>query len=265
MPPLRPPASRRSKLKRALSAPQPKGAFTTIRYEKSEALAWVTLNRPEHLNAYNMRMRDELDQVFDAIASDFELRAMVLSGAGTAFSTGGDMTEFGLAPSPIVARWVRFRRDVWGKLKALSIPTVAAIHGYAVGAGLEMALLCDLAVAAADTMIRLPETGLGMIPGVAGTQTVARRAGLGRGLDLCLTGRWINAQEAWQHGLVIEVVPNRYLKASARKLALGLCRAPLRLTGAAKAAVWEGLDLTLAQGLAHERCLWRITRAAAQS
>ena len=106
------------------------------------------------------------------------------------------LSEFGSAPSPTVARWVRFRRDVWGRLRALPIPTIAAVHGFTVGGGLEMALLCDLAIAADDTRICLPETGAGMIPGVAGTQTAARRLGLGRALDLCLTGRWIDAQEA---------------------------------------------------------------------
>ncbi len=93
---------------------------------------------------------------------------MVLAGTGRAFSTGGDLSEFGTAPSPIVARWVRFRRDVWGLIRRLPVPTVAAIHGLTVGGGLEMALLCDLAIAADDTRISLPETGVGMIPGVAG-------------------------------------------------------------------------------------------------
>ncbi len=145
------------------------------------AIAWVTLNRPAQLNAYNVAMRDDLLPILTAIHDDPEVRAMVLAGAGRAFSTGGDVHEFGTAPSPIVARWVRFRRDVWGLLRRLPIPTVAAMHGFTVGGGLEMALLCDLAIAADDTRMCLPETGVGMIPGVAGTQTASRRLGLGRG------------------------------------------------------------------------------------
>ena len=140
-------------------------------YDKRGPVAWVTLNRPAQFNAYNMAMRDDLFQILAAIHDDRDVRAMVLRGAGQAFSTGGDLAEFGMAPSPIVARWVRFRRDVWGMLRALPIPTIAAIHGYTVGGGLEMALLCDLAIAADDTRLSLPETGAGMIPGVAGTQT----------------------------------------------------------------------------------------------
>src|SRR5208282_4253413 len=182
-------------------------ASSAVLYAKRGPVAVVTLNRPAQFNAYNMAMRDDLFQILGAIHDDREVRAMVLRGAGQAFSTGGDLAEFGMAPSPIVARWVRFRRDVWGMLRALPIPTIAAIHGYTVGGGLEMALLCDFAIAADDTRLCLPETGAGMIPGVAGTQTAARRLGLGRALDLCLTGRWIDAQNALLVGLVTEVVP----------------------------------------------------------
>jgi len=146
-----------------------------IRFAKRNRVAWITLNRPRQLNAYNVAMRDDLFAALSAIHDDPEVRAMVLSGAGSAFSTGGDVSEFGSAPSPTVARWVRFRRDVWGRLRGLPIPTIAAVHGYAVGGGLEMLLLCDIAIATPDASFCLPETGLGMIPGVAGTQTAARR------------------------------------------------------------------------------------------
>src|SRR5260370_12940130 len=190
-------------------------SFRAVLFEKRDGVAWVTLNRPDQLNAYNVAMRDDLFEILSAIHEDREVRAMVLAGAGKAFSTGGDLSEFGTAPSPVVARWVRFRRDVWGMMRALPIPTVAAIHGYTVGGGLEMAVLCDVAIAADDCKISLPETGAGMIPGCAGTQTAARRLGLGRALDLCLTGRWIDAQDALLVGLVAEVVPVADLDARA--------------------------------------------------
>jgi enoyl-CoA hydratase len=234
--------------------PQASG-FATVLFEKRDGVAWVTLNRPRQLNAYNMAMRDDLFQVLDAVRDDPEVRAMVLAGAGAAFSTGGDLAEFGSAPSPIVARWVRFRRDVWGRLKALAVPTVAACHGYTVGGGLEMALLCDVAIAADDTRICLPETGVGMIPGVAGTQTASRRLGLGRALDLCITGRWIDAAEALLVGLVVEVVPAARLDARAQELACALGRLPKGLAHAIKVAVWEGLDLPLRDGIELERRL----------
>src|SRR5258706_15303007 len=130
-----------------------------VLYQRRGPIALVTLNRPRQFNAYNMAMRDALFAALGAIHDDSEVRAMILRGAGASFSTGGDLAEFGMAPSPIVARWVRFRRDVWGMLRALPIPTIAAIHGYTVGGGLEMALLCDLPIAADDTRLSLPETG----------------------------------------------------------------------------------------------------------
>ncbi len=226
-----------------------------VLYEKRGAIAWVTLNRPDQFNAYNMAMRDDLFQILAAIHEDTEVRAMVLRGAGKAFSTGGDLGEFGMAPSPIVARWVRFRRDVWGMMRALPIPTVAAIHGYTVGGGLEMALLCDVAIAASDVRISLPETGAGMIPGVAGTQTAARRLGLGRALDLCLTGRWIDASDALLVGLVAEVVPGEDLDARALSIARELGEVPRERAAILKRAVWEGLDLPLQKGLELEQRL----------
>jgi len=233
----------------------PSPGFGTIRFEKRGGIAWITLNRPRQLNAYNVAMRDDLFAALDAIQDDPEVRAMVLAGAGSAFSTGGDVSEFGTAPSPTVARWVRFRRDVWGRLRALSIPTVAAVHGYAVGGGLEMMLLCDISIASNDATFCLPETGLGMIPGVAGTQTATRRLGPAWALDLCLTGRWIDAKRALAIGLVAELVPGASLTRAAGTMARALSRLPRERVAIAKSAVWEGLDLPLGEGLALERRL----------
>jgi enoyl-CoA hydratase len=225
------------------------GGFGAVIYAKRDGIAWVTLNRPDRYNAYNVAMRDDLFQVLSAVHEDPEVRAMVLAGAGAAFSTGGDVSEFGQAPSPLAARWIRFRRDVWGRLRRLAIPTIAAVHGFTVGGGLEMALLCDIAIAARDARFCLPETGLGMVPGVAGTQTAPRRLNLGWALDLCITGRWIDAREALSIGLVAEVVPNGSLERAAHALALKLGRLPRASVAAAKLAVWDGLDLSLADGL----------------
>jgi enoyl-CoA hydratase len=230
---------------------------SAVRYEKRGAIAWVTLNRPAQLNAYNVAMRDALFQILSAIHDDAEVRAMVLCGAGSAFSTGGDLHEFGTAPSPIAARWIRFRRDVWGRLKSLPIPTIAAVHGFTVGGGLEMALLCDLAIAAAGTRFCLPETGVGMIPGVAGTQTAARRLGLGRALDLNLTGRWIDAQDALLIGLVAEVTGPARLERRALEIARGLSRMPREYAATVKLAVWDGLELPIAAALELEQRLAR--------
>ena len=227
-----------------------------VLYDKRGTIAWVTLNRPGQLNAYNMAMRDALFEALSAIHDDREITAMVLAGAGTAFSTGGDLSEFGAAPSPVIARWVRFRRDVWGRLRSLPVPSIAAVRGYTVGGGLEMALLCDIALAADDARFCFPETGAGMIPGVAGTQTASRRLGFGRAMDICITGRWIDAREAMAIGLVAEVVGVSSLNRRALALARSLGRLARELSSAIKLAVWDGLDLPLNEGLALERRLY---------
>src|SRR5580698_10336598 len=235
--------------------PASRDGAPAVLFEKRGAIAWVTLNRPNQLNAYNMAMRDALYEILGAIHDDDDIRAMVLTGAGKAFSTGGDLSEFGSAPSPTVARWVRFRRDVWGRMRALPIPTVAALHGFTVGGGLEMALLCDVAIAADDTRISLPETGAGMIPGVAGTQTTPRRLGFGRAMDLCITGRWIDAREAMLVGLVAEVVPGPDLERRAMEYATALARLPREQSALLKIAIWDGLELPMRDAIAFERRL----------
>jgi enoyl-CoA hydratase len=218
-------------------------------------VALVTLDRPEVLNAYNVAMRDDLYAALGAADEDPEVRALVLRGRGPAFSTGGDVREFGTAPSPIVARAVRWRRDVWGRLLALRAATVAAVHGYAVGGGMEMALLCDLCVAADDARFALPETGLGMIPGVGGTQTLPRHAGLARALGLVLTGGWLDARAAQAAGLVQRVVPRAELDLAAVALARRLALRSVEHVLAARRAIRAAHDLALGAGIALERRL----------
>src|SRR5262245_47792275 len=176
--------------------------FDTLIYEKQNGLARVTLNRPEVLNVYNTRMRDELWEVFCAVRDDPTVRALLLNGAGRSFCAGADLSEFGTAPSVAVAREVRWARDVWGLLHNLEIPTIAALHGHVIGSGLEMALLCDVRVAAEGTQFRFPELSLGFIPAAAGTQTLPRVTRLGLSLEMLLTGAWVDHEAALQGGLV---------------------------------------------------------------
>lgn len=230
----------------------------TVLYQKDAAVAVVSLNRPRQLNAYNVAMRDELHAVLHAIEDDPEVRVMILRGEGSSFSTGGDVSEFGSAPSPVRAREVRWLRDNWGLLSQLPQPTIAAVHGYTAGGGLEMALLCDMCLAADDAVFFLPETGLGMIPGVGGTQTAPRAIGLGRALDLVLTGKRLDAGEALKIGLVNRVVPRRALLTAAKSLAYTLCWHRPRTVRLAKRAVRRGTDLGLADGLRLERRLFGL-------
>lgn len=229
--------------------------FATLRYAKRGAVAVLTLDRPERLNAYSLRMRDELFEVLGAAHDDPEVRVLLLHGSGSAFCTGGDLTEFGQSPSPLVARRVRWRRDVWGRLLGLRAATVAAVHGWTVGGGMEMAMLCDLVIAANDTRLALPETGLGMIPGVGGTQTLPRRAGMGRALELVLTGRTLGAREALAMGIVNAVVPRQRLLATALATSRRLARLDPALTQAVRRCIRAAQDQTLDQAMALERRL----------
>ena len=230
-------------------------AFRTILFERRGRVAWVTLNRPDVRNAYNTEMRDDLYAALSTVRDDESFRALVLRGAGPAFCSGGDVREFGSAPSPVVAREVRWRRDVWGLLHSLRQPTIAAIHGHAAGSGLEMALLCDFRIAATDAILSLPETGLGMIPGVVGTQTAPRVIGLGRALDVVLTGRRIDAREARRVGLVGSVVLPARLANEAERLARRLVKLDGELISRLKDLVVRGIDLPLTLALARERLI----------
>ena len=221
-------------------------------------VALVTLNRPERLNAYDCGMRDGLFAALGAVRDDPRVQAMIVRGNGPAFCTGGDLAEFGTAPSPTRAREVRWLRDVWGMLWSVPAVTIAAVHGYTVGGGLEMALLCDQCIAASDARFALPETGLGMIPGVGGTQTLARLAGLGRALHVVLAGRWFDARQARAWGIASRVVPRRQLDAAARAAARRALRCNAGLLRQLKRAVSEGLDLPLADGL---RLEWRLAHS----
>lgn len=226
-----------------------------VLYAKDGALAIVSLNRPDRLNAYNVAMRDGLYEALQAIRDDPEVRVVILHGNGPSFCTGGDLSEFGTAPSALAARDARWRRDVWSLLRGLPQLTLAAVHGYVVGGGFEMALLCDLCIAANSARFSFPETGLGMIPGVAGTQTAPRLLGNGRALDLVLSGRELSARDALRLGIVTRVVPPGKLLSSAVELARRTCQLPATRVTQLKRLVYEGLDLPLVEGLRLERRL----------
>jgi enoyl-CoA hydratase/carnithine racemase len=224
-------------------------SFQTILFEVLDRVAWVTLNRPEVRNAYNMRMRDELHEVLTAVRDDSDIRVLVLRGAGTAFCAGADLTEFGTAPSPTEARRIRFARDNWALLHGLPIPTIASLHGYVLGSGLELALFCDMRLAAEDVQLGLPEASLGLIPAAGGTQTLPRVCGPGVALDLLLTGRRVPADEALHLGLVSRVVPAEALARETAELAGQLANLDGNALAAIKRAVYDGLEMPLEHGL----------------
>ena len=223
--------------------------FETLIYEKDGAVARISLDRPAALNAYNVQMRDDFAEALAAAGDDPGVRALLITGEGRAFCAGADLTEFGSAPSQVIARRVRWQRDVWGQMINLDMPVVAAIHGYCIGSGVEIALLCDLRLAADDAVFAMPEARLGMIPAAGGTQTLPRGAGAPRAMELLLTGRRFGAAEALAMGLVTRLSAAAELAGDARRCAEALAQAPPAVVSALKRALRDGADLPLAAAL----------------
>lgn len=224
--------------------------FETILYEKQDGIAYITLNRPQKLNAYNTRMRDDLYEVLGAIKDDPDVRVVILRAAGEkAFCAGADLSEFLTAPSPLVARQVRWERDVWGRFLAVAQPVIAAMHGFVLGSGMEMALCCDIRIASEDAQFGLPETTLGIIPAAGGTQTLPRVIGRGKALEMLLTGSRLDSRQALQVGLVNSVVPRPQLMPAAEEMARRIASYQPLAVRAVKEAVIRGLDLSLPDGI----------------
>lgn len=224
--------------------------FETIIYEKRDGTGYVTLNRPHALNTYNIQMRDELYQVLAAVRDDPDVKVAIFKGAGErAFCAGADLTEFLTAPSPIIARRVRWERDVWGLFLSINKPFIAALHGYVLGDGVEIALCCDIRVASEDAQFGTPEMGLGIITAAGGSQTLPRTISRAHALDMLLTGRWIKAEEALRLKLVNQVVPRSDLLPAAERLANKIKAYDPKAVSYAKQAIVRGLDLSLERGL----------------
>ena len=233
-----------------------KVAEPTVLYTKEGNVANLVLNRPGVINAYNIQMRDELFESLAAAKDDSDVRVLVLSGSGErGFCAGADLTEFGTAPSLAVARRVRWERDVWGLFLSIRKPMIAAVHGFVIGSGVEMACLCDVRIASDDAVFSMPEVALGMVPAAGGTQTLPRVVGIGAALELMLINRRVTASEAKDMGLVHRVVAGGDLMDTANLLARELASRNPAVLYAAKSAVVDGLDLHLDDGLRLEERL----------
>jgi enoyl-CoA hydratase/carnithine racemase len=200
----------------------------------------IRLDRPDRLNLVDVEMRDALLDALQAIALDSTIRAVVIAAAGRHFSGGADLREFYGADDVFHARRIRWERDTWLPLWELRAPTIAALHGFAVGAGTELALLCDLRVAAPDTVMSLPECGLGMLPSAGGSQSITRTTGRGVAKRLVLTGERVDAVTALSMGLVdvIDDAPD----ARAHHMADRLATLPAETTIAVRRAIHAAAD-----------------------
>lgn len=238
-------------------APDDELEFEHLEYRVDERVAFITVSRPEALNALDAELLLELAMAFDLCESDEEVRALVITGAGRAFVAGADLGALAQIADGFAGREVALAgQDVMNSLAAMPFPTVAAINGFALGGGLELALACDLRVAAPTAKLGLPEVTRGLIPGYGGTQRLSRLIGLSRAMDLVLTGRMVSAEEALQMGLVHRVADDAV--AAAIELAHTCIRnAPVAL-GLAKEAMVRGADVTLPQGLEIEADLFGL-------
>jgi len=216
----------------------------------------LTLNRPERLNAVHLEMRDELWAYLCLLRDDPSVRVAVLHGAGDrAFSAGADITDFGTTPTVVEARDARINRDLWGVMAALEVPLIAAIQGFAYGAGLEMSMYCDIRIADETAQFALPEVTLGYIPSAGGSQMIGRHIARSDAMRMLTSGEPIDAQRAFDRGLVQRVVPRGQLMTAAMELAQRFAVMEPAAVRAVKRAVVDGLDVSLTDGLALERRL----------
>lgn len=222
-------------------------SYETILLERDGGIATITLNRPKQLNALSQAVISELSRAFDELGADTNIRAVVLTGAGDrAFAAGADIGELAQLQSSTQGRLLATRSHALGrKMADMAQPIVAAINGFALGGGLELALACDIRIASDTAQLGLPEVTLGIIPGWGGTQRLPRLVGPGMAKLLMMTGERIDATEALRIGLVERVVPQAELLASARELAEKLASLPSISIAAIKQAVNHGLNMAL--------------------
>jgi enoyl-CoA hydratase/carnithine racemase len=220
-------------------------------------VATLSLNRGDRLNLFDVAMRDAFIEALLFVRDHPDARVLLLRAEGRHFSAGADLAEFGELP-PVEARRVRWDRDPWGLLWELRQPSIVALHGHAVGAGLEMAMLCDVRLASTDTRLGLPETRLGMLPAAGGTQTLTRLVGPAAAYPLVVTAETLDAPTALDRGIVHRVVED--VEADARAVAEQLADLDPAVATAARRALHAAGDLDLDRGLAVERRLAEVLR-----
>jgi enoyl-CoA hydratase len=237
-------------------------AYENLLVEKGDGFTVVTLNRPKVLNALNAALFTDLHDAFRALAHDAEVRAVILTGAGEkAFAAGADISELAQVSAAQGHALSRRGQAVLRLIETLGKPVIAAINGFALGGGCELAMACTLRIASERARLGQPEVKLGLLPGYGGTQRLPRLVGKGAALKLLLTGDMVNAEEAFRMGLVDEVVPAEALMPRAEALARAIAQqAPLAIAGCLQ-AVESGYDLPLDSALEMEASLFGLACA----
>lgn len=233
----------------------------TIRYEKQDNIGIITINRPEALNALNSAVFDELEPLVGEIERDATLGALIITGEGRSFVAGADIGE--QCPMDLDAgrKWARRGSSVFRRLEKLEFPTIAAVNGFALGGGCELALACDIILASEKAKFGQPEVGLGIIPGFSGTQRLPRRVGIGKAKELIFSGKMIKADEAKAIGLVNEVCAPEALMDAALEMARSFTKnAPIAVKYA-KACIDRGMQMDLDDGIALENEMFAMCYA----
>lgn len=231
-----------------------------IQYEQKEFVAYIKLDRPAMLNAFNFDMLEELKNIVESIQIQPDIRLVIITGTGDkAFSVGADLKERKTLPDALVKRNLNRFGEVFTLIEQLPQPTICVLNGYAFGGGMELALACDFRIAADHILLGLTETGLGIIPGAGGTQRLPRLIGEAKAMELILTAKRLNAAEALHYGVVTKVVPTEILHDETAKFATAILRnAPIAIQQA-KFAIKQGIQTDLQTGLKIERKAYELT------
>ncbi|MCT9819737.1 enoyl-CoA hydratase [Microbacterium sp. W1N] len=226
-------------------------AYETILVETRGRVGWITLNRPEALNALNSQVMRDVVAASEAFDADEGIGAIVVTGSEKAFAAGADIKEMEQKSGREMIMDDHF--GAWARFAAVRTPVIAAVSGYALGGGCELAMMCDIIIAGDTARFGQPEINLGIIPGMGGTQRLIRAVGAYTAADMVLTGRMLTADEAQHVGLVSRVVPSADLLAEATTVAETIAAKSLPSVFAAKAALDAALETTLAEGLRFEK------------
>lgn len=237
--------------------------YQTIHYEKQDNIAIVTINRPEALNALNSTVITNLEQVVTTLENDRDIRCMILTGAGRSFVAGADIGEQCSLDLDGGRRWGQRGSALMRRIEKLEFPTIAAVNGFALGGGCELALSCDIILASEKAKFGQPEVGLGITPGFSGTQRLPRRVGIAKAKELIFSGRMIEADEAKEIGLVNVVYAPEALMDGALEMAKSFAKnAPIAVKYA-KACIDRGMQMDIDGGVACENELFAMCFATA--
>ena len=234
----------------------------TVKLEKKDKIAILTISRPEALNALNAQVIGDLEEAVAMIEKDSDAAALIITGEGRSFVAGADIGEQAVLDLEGGRDWGRRGSALMRRIELLQIPTIAAVNGFALGGGCELALACDIIIAGKKAKFGQPEVGLGITPGFSGTQRLPRRVGIGKAKELIFTGAMINADEALNIGLVNKVTEQEDLMAEAEAMAQAITKnAPLAVKYS-KAAIARGMEVDIDAGIAIENELFAMCLAS---